>query len=248
VGGITALIPEAQDAAQSGITPMDGESGDTDFPFGSMKALATVGEISTCNDSGGELVVGVPDGLGAYLVEDDVVRVIVQSESYGQLRRESYPFIVNGGAASYTGSHVQYVDYDRDALGEFMEHGGPASDMVVGMGNLIKHFYNLKGELVGPRNPNGPTTYGAHYSNTDTDGNYVVDGLPSRADWLLQSLCSAHMEVKEGWGPGIGFADDIFLTNEEWMTYEDDVEAFVGLSVHAIVRRDFSFCRLLLIA
>ena len=69
---------------------------------------------------------------------------------------------------------LQYVDYDRKRLSKFMNHDGPASAMVKGMGEAIEIAYNLKGELVGPRNPDGPTTSGAHFSNTDAAGNYVV--------------------------------------------------------------------------
>jgi hypothetical protein len=89
IGSITALIPEASDAAAAGITPVDGQSGDTDFAFGNLKALATVGERSVCDASLGQKIVGVPDGLGAYLIDDETVRVVVQSESYGPLRYES---------------------------------------------------------------------------------------------------------------------------------------------------------------
>ena len=130
---------------------------------------------------------------------------------------------------------MQYVDYDRHLLSNFMTHDGPASDMVKGFGEAIETAYNLKGELVGPRNPDGPTTVGAHYSNTDAEGNYVAGApIENGADWLMQSLCSAHLEEKHQWGAGIGLEDDTFITNEEWMSYETDVEAFVGLSAHAI--------------
>ena len=73
-------------------------------------------------------------------------------------------------------------------------------------------MYNLNGELVGPRNRDGPTTSGAHFSNTDAEGNWIVKGVPKRADWHMQSLCAAHLEQKYNWGDGIGFEDDIFLT------------------------------------
>lgn len=82
------------------------------FPHGNLKALATVGEVSVCDDSIGEMIVGVPDGLGVYLSDDDTLRAVVQSESYGPLQFESYPFHVNGGAASFTGSHVQVSEID----------------------------------------------------------------------------------------------------------------------------------------
>ena len=42
-----------------------------------------------------------------------------------------------------------------------------ASDMVVGVGNMIENAMNLKGEPIGPRNTTGPTTVGAHYGNAD---------------------------------------------------------------------------------
>jgi hypothetical protein len=38
------------------------------------------------------------------------------------------------------------------------------------------------------------------------------------SDWTMQSLCSAHLAEKHMWGAGIGFEDDVFLTNEEWIT------------------------------
>lgn len=120
-------------------------------------------------------------------------------------------------------------------LSKFMDHDGSASAMVKGAGELIEHAYNLKGEPIGPRNPNGPTTVGAHYSNTDADGNYVV-ALPisNGADWLMQSLCSSHLELKHQWAPGVGVEDNMFLTNEEWNSYVSGVEDLVGISAHAI--------------
>jgi len=36
-------------------------------------------------------------------------------------------------------------------------------------------------------------------------------------------------------GEGIGLADGMFITNEEWMSYEADVQAFAGLSAPVIV-------------
>jgi hypothetical protein len=51
----------------------------------------------------------------------------------------------------------------------------------------------------------------------------------------MQSLCSAQLTEKHLWGEGIGFEDDIFLTNEEWITMsESDDKMIVGLPGHAI--------------
>lgn len=44
IGETTALIPQAGSSSKPEHL-QDGGSGDTDFPFGKFKALATVGEI-----------------------------------------------------------------------------------------------------------------------------------------------------------------------------------------------------------
>lgn len=233
VGSTTALLAEAADASATGIAPVDGESGDTDFPHGNLKVLATMGERSVCDDSSGQKLVGVPDGMGAYLADDDTVRVVFQSESYGPLRQETFPVVMNDGLSTMGGSHVQYIDYDRELMGKFMDHEGPASDMVVGVGQMIEEAYNLKGEPIGPRASSGPTATGAHYGNCDADGNYVVSETPTETDWFYQSFCSAHLEQKHQWGEGIGLEDDIFMTLEEWIDYKPGSN-FVGLSGQAL--------------
>ena len=171
--------------------------------------------------------------MGAYLYDDETLRIVVQSESYGPLKYESYPYYVNGNGASFTGSHVQYADFDREGLAEFLTHTGPASDIIKGFGQVSKTYYNLAGELVGRRAESGPTVYGAHFSNTDADGNYAVAGIPTEADWLMQSLCSSHLEEAHQWGEGIGLEDDMYITNEEWITYEEG-KPYVGISMHAM--------------
>jgi hypothetical protein len=137
------------------------------------------------------------------------------------------------GKATFTGSHVQYVDYDRSMMREFMSGSKPASEMVVGMGELIETVYNLDGDLVGKRNGTDSTASGAHYGNTDASGRYTVEKYPTEADWFMQSLCSAHMEEKHQWGTGIGLEDDLFITNEEWIQWQEGKD-FVGIGVSTI--------------
>ena len=72
VGSHTAHICEATDAAYSSTAVVvDGESGDTDYPFGKIKVLATVGEY---DKESGFMLVGVPDGMGTHLKDDKTVR------------------------------------------------------------------------------------------------------------------------------------------------------------------------------
>jgi hypothetical protein len=115
-------------------------------------------------------------------------------------------------------------------MADFMTGNFAASEMVVGVGTMIEKAYNLKGEPIGPRTADGPTTVGAHYGNTDAEGNYVVANLPLEADWFYQSFCSAHVEQKYQWAPGIGLVDDIYFTNEEWIDYVPGSK-FVGIGV-----------------
>jgi len=103
-------------------------------------------------------------------------------------------------------------------------------------------------QLIGARNKTmnadgieGATAVGAHFSNTDADGNWATGTYhahdvrtPTFADWNMMSLCSAHLEEKHQWGTGIGVEDDLYLTNEEWMKLPDDVDSYVGLAAHAI--------------
>ena len=225
--------------------------------------LSTGGERNVCDENYGFKIAGPPDGVGSYLPNDYTLRVVVQSESYGPLNpkgRETFYYKVNDGPL-ITGSHIQYVDYDREMFSTFMEHDSPASDMVTGMGEMIEKMYNLKGEPVGLRSVYGKdpkTTVGAHYGNTgefiywvnhisyiiecctyiqfssaDADGKYVAFAEPMSADWFVQSLCSAHLELEHQWGEGIGLEDKIYITNEEWQNYQIG-ENFVGLGVHVL--------------
>ena len=243
VGTHTAHICEATDAAFSTTAVVaDGQSGDTDYPFGKIKVLCTVGEYSPAT---GFMLVGVPDGMGAYLLDSTTVRIIWQSESYGTFSTfESFPFIVNPNGASFTGSHVMYVDYDRAGLADFMNHDKAAVSIVKGAGNAVTAAYNLKGQLIGKRNDNATEnccSAAPHFSNTDFNGcgcwsTVNAARLPSRADWIMQSLCSAHLEERLQWG-STGVHDTLFITNEEWTSYVNTPAAHAqatGLPAHVV--------------
>lgn len=236
IGTHTAHICEATDATNSTVVPMDGQSGDTDYPFGDIKVLATVGEY---NSETGYMLVGVPDGIGAMLLDDETVRIVFQSESYGPiLNYESYPVIVNDNGASFTGSHIMYVDYDRQMLSEFMDHDDSAAAMVKGSGEMVFAAYNLHGQLIGDR-PQQGCADAPHFSNTDADGcgewNYIMNSNEpaNGVDWLMQSLCSAHLEEAHQWGAGLGVENDLFITNEEWTSFVAGSN-FTGLGVHVV--------------
>ena len=243
VGTHTAQICEATDAAYSTTAVVaDGHSGDTSYPFGKIKVLCTVGEYDPAS---GYMLVGVPDGMGAYLLDSTTVRIIWQSESYGTFSTyESFPFVVNPNGASFTGSHVMYVDYDRAGLANFMDNNDAAVSTVKDAGNAIAAAYNLKGQLISKRNDNATEnccSAAPHFSNTNADGcgcwaTLNNARLPSRADWIMQSLCSAHLEERLQWG-STGVADTLFITNEEWTSYQSTTVAYnqvTGIPAHVL--------------
>lgn len=146
------------------------------------------------------------------------VRYVFQSESYGPIRLESWPYLVNNGTSSFTGSHVMYIDIERDALVDFMSNTKSAAHMIKEAGSAVTGMVNLLGNPVGPRNASGATSH-PHFSNTDATGTATWEQImqpsaPTRADWLMQSLCSAHLEERHQWGAGIGVEDNLFITNE----------------------------------
>jgi hypothetical protein len=82
IGDVKESIAEANDANATGVSILDGKSGNINFPHGMLKPIATVGERSACLNSKDEKFVGVPDGLGAYLMDNSTVSVCLFLLSY----------------------------------------------------------------------------------------------------------------------------------------------------------------------
>jgi len=191
IGGHTALIAEATDAGDNFELVKDGQSGDVDFPFGSLKPILTIGEYDPFT---GYMPVGVPDGQGIYRYDNNTIRFIFQAESYGYITRyPTWPMPVNGGVAHFTGSHVTYVDYDKDMLAGFFDTAEPASTMARGAGSLIETAINLAGNRVGAFGGNATT---AHFGDTAADGTYVSIRGEESGWWTYHSFCSAHLAEK----------------------------------------------------
>ena len=95
IGETTALIPEAGSAVETQWQD-DGNSGNTQFPYGVFKALATVGEVDPArvgrkNPASIRALTGVPDGSGAWLLDDDTVRVAISLSLRGRSGRAPLP-------------------------------------------------------------------------------------------------------------------------------------------------------------
>ena len=216
IGTITALIAEASTADDPEEYSVDGQGGDTNFPYiGRMKALATVGEK---DKNTGKALTGYPDGNAAWLVDDDTVRVAYQSESYGTMSHETYTWEMNSGV-TFTGSHIHTIDYNRAAFADFLNNEQDASTMFEGSGHLFHTIYNQFGEEVTAKTTD-PADLGGKWGNQTYPTGELVSFADSMklttADFFFNSFCGAYYEKANKYGSGIGFADDVWIAAEEW--------------------------------
>ena len=214
IGQVTALIPEAS-TANDPSELLDGQSGDTDFPYAKFKALATVGEVDPVTN---KALTGYPDGNAAWLKDNATVRVAYQSESYATMSNETYGWEMESGV-KFTGSHIHTIDYDRAKFAEFLDNEAPASEMLIASGHLFDRVYNVFGEEV-TKKTTDPTDLAGKWGNQTNPDGTIVEFLPDRqlteGDFFFHSFCGAWYEPANKYGAGIGFTDDIWLMGEEW--------------------------------
>lgn len=233
IGEVTALIAEAS-VANEPSEFIDGESGDTDFPYlTAIKAIATVGEYDPVS---GHPLTGYPDGNAAWLADDETLRFAYQSESYATMSSETYAWEMKNGA-TFTGSHIHTIDYDREKFASFLGHSGPASGMLKTSGKLFDTVHNVFGDIVVSREEGG--RWGNQTLPNGGEVPYGPDYLLSDADFFFQSFCGAHLEKANKYGDGIGFADDAWLCAEEWkiseMFSDTEVEANDTMGLASLV-------------
>jgi Ca2+-binding RTX toxin-like protein len=214
IGQTTALIPEAS-TADDPSELLDGQSGDTDFPYANFKPIATIGEVDAVTN---QALTGYPDGNAAWLKDDTTIRVAYQSESYATNSNETYGWVMESGV-TFTGSHLHYVDYDRAKFADFLTNDSPASEMVLGSGHLFNTVYNVFGEEVTAKTTDTSDLSGKWGNQTNPDGT-IVEFLPAKqlteGDFFFHSVCGAFYEPANKYGAGVGFTDDVWLMGEEW--------------------------------
>lgn len=214
IGETTALIPQAG-ISYAPENLQDGGSGNTDFPYSDFKPLATVGEIDPAS---GHVLTGYPDGQAAWLQDDDTVRVAYQSESYGTLSNETYGWEMDSGA-TFTGSHIHYMDYDRAAFADFLNNDSAANEMFEGAGHLFSTVYNVFGEVVTGKSADA-SDLGAKWGNQTLADGTLVEFLEeqqlTQGDFYFHSFCGAFFEQANKYGDDIGFEDDVWFMAEEW--------------------------------
>jgi len=137
---------------------------------------------------------------------------------WAALRPETYPWEMANGV-TFTGSHIHTIDFDRAAFAGFMDSDDAAASMVTGSGKLFNTVYNVFGEEVTAPSFD-PSDLSSKWGNqTRPDGTlipFLTDFRLTAADFFFQSFCGAWYEPANKYGEGMGFADDVWLTAEEW--------------------------------
>lgn len=153
-----------------------------------VRSLFTVG-TSTPN---GYTPPGILDGIGAYSLDKDTVRLFVNHELGNTA---GYPYTVND-SLSLTGARVSYFDINKNTLA--VESGGLAYSEIYGYdGQLITNSNQLGIPLL----QNGQIVYQGRNSNGTTAG--------------LDRFCSGSMYEANQFGAGMGFADRIYFAPQE---------------------------------
>ncbi|MDH3263105.1 MAG: hypothetical protein OEM24_03815, partial [Paracoccaceae bacterium] len=188
IGEVAALIAEASTADEAAELA-DGRSGDTAFPFiSAIKPLATVGEVDAVT---GQPLTGPPDGHAAWLADEATVRVAYQSESTGPMSRETYVWPMTSGA-TFTGSHIHWIDYDRAGLDGFLDTDAAAATIVKGSGHLFDRVFNVFGNEVTPKAEGG--VWGNQALPDGTLVEFAPELQPIEADFYFHSFCAASYE------------------------------------------------------
>lgn len=154
-----------------------GDSANTSHGW-NVAPLLTVGEISPSGQSVnaeklGYEIPGILDGIGAFKLNKNTVRVLINHEiGVGS----GFSFQLANGLA-LTGSRISYVDINRN------------NRKVIGGGLAFDTIYGRDGT--------------------------IVDALTDLDYGGLNRFCSGSFYTANQFGRGRGFADPIYLTNEE---------------------------------
>jgi hypothetical protein len=238
VGSTTELLSEFTDCNNySNISAeyyraLDGFGGPNNFAHCVQKPLLTIGE-----SFGSYSPTGAPDGMGAYLSDSNTVRVLYNCE--GLAFGTNPTVLANGTKLSSTRVHA--IDYDRAKMANFMTNSTAASDMVKDAKNFRNGttFFNVKGQALQPRVASGVQP-APHYGNTDKDGVSILregntvqwtgrwgsladsfSNVFGGCDWHLGYGCSADLVKAEQWGTGLGVANDMYISTEEFLGPSD---------------------------
>lgn len=151
-------------------------------------AIFTVGEDLPGAD-GTYTPPGILDGLGAYDLDSNTVRVLANHELRNTLGYEYQVSDGQGGTFGLTGARVSYFDINKETFE--IEESGLAYDLI----------YDANGEIA---------TDNTFLANIDTDG----DGVDDIGNGFSR-FCSSILIEAQQFGDGRGLTDTIYFTGEE---------------------------------
>ena len=138
---------------------------------------------------------GVPDGLGGYLLSDEIIRMFMVSEID---HTDAYAYKLKNGTM-LTGARVQFIDFNRRTL------------EVINCGLAYDKIYNSDYQLVTPDNLLNCVSY---IAKDASNNNTIINNTKG-----LTRFCSASYYPKHYWNKNNnennGFEDNIFFTGEE---------------------------------
>ncbi len=132
---------------------------------------------------------GILDGLGAYELDGNTVRVLANHELRNALGYEYEVSNGQGGTFSLIGARVSYFDINKETFE--IEESGLAYDLI----------YDANGEIA---------TDNSFLANIDTDG----DGVDDIGNGFSR-FCSSILIEAQQFGDGRGLTDTIYFTGEE---------------------------------
>ena len=152
----------------------------------SVMDILTIGE--TINDY---TPVGILDGLGAFELDDDTVRILANHEL---LHFRGYPYEVNnglGGTFFLNGARISYFDVDKDTL-EIIDAGLAYETIYDANGNVASDLSFL------------PDSFATNFG-----------GPPGSPLAGFSRFCSSNLIEANQFGNGRGLEDTIYFTGEE---------------------------------
>lgn len=172
-----------------------GENGYTYTGLASVTEKYVSSDIHNNNGGTGYQFVGVMDGMGAFALDSDTVRVVMNHE-VGSFPGPASNWTTGDGALTLAGGRISYIDINKNTF------------KVEDSGIAINSFVDGSGTAI---------TSAAQFDNGTSYGARDINGYAPVAPGLgaLDRPCSANFFGANSFGTGRGFNDNIFLFGEE---------------------------------
>lgn len=178
---------------------VEGENGYSYHGLASVTESYVSSDTNNNNGGSGYQFVGVMDGLGAFELDHDTIRVLMNHE-VGSFPRIATPYTTGDGRLTLGGGRISYVDIDKATM-RIKDSGIAIHSFVDGLGNRIVSTAQFD---------NGVDYVSS--SDRTAEGYAPLEG-PELGG--IDRPCSAQFFPAEHFGNGSGFNDNIYLFGEE---------------------------------